>query len=189
MPPVVAETVGETEYKEKLMKSTVLGGSRIAGASAALALAGVLIFCAGPLANAQSEQSGGSGLQGTWMVTVTLHNCATGAQVGAPFQSLLTFARGGTMTETTSNPMFFPAVRGPGHGVWSSSGDGAYTATSLAFITVNGVLTMTQKITQQITLEENDNQFTTSGAQVQFFAPAGSLLRTGCASAVGQRFR
>jgi hypothetical protein len=171
------------------MKSTVWSGFRIAGPAAALALAGVLILCAGTVANAHPEQSAASGLQGTWLVTVTQHNCATGAQIGAPFQSLLTFARGGTMTETTSNPMFFPAERGPGHGVWSASRNGTYSAASMAFITLNGVLTMTQKITQQITMGDDRNQFTTSGAQVQFFDPAGNLLRSGCASAVGQRFQ
>jgi hypothetical protein len=51
-------------------------------------------------------------LVGTWVVQIQLHNCETGATVGGPFISLLTFDRG-AMTETTSNASFYPAVRGP----------------------------------------------------------------------------
>jgi hypothetical protein len=126
-------------------------------------------------------------LKGTWVVTVQQKNCATNALVGGPFESLLTFNRGGTMTETTSNPLFFPALRGPGHGVWGRIGRSSYNATSLAFITLNGSLTKTQKITQTIELEDPDD-FTTTEASVQFYDPAGNLLVTGCAAATGKRF-
>ena len=52
------------------------------------------------------------------------------------------------MTETTDNPLFFPAERGPGHGVWSFRGGNRYTAATTAFVTLNGALTETQKITR-----------------------------------------
>ena len=73
---------------------------------------------------------GGTGLVATWVVQVTQRDCASGAPLGVPFYSLLTFNEGGTMTETTANPMFFPAERGPGHGVWShlTGGDTAMPA-------------------------------------------------------------
>lgn len=127
-------------------------------------------------------------LEGTWVVTVTQHVCPSGPAIAPPFKSLLTFNAGGTMTETTDNPAFFPAFRGPGHGVWSHTGHHTYSADSTAFVTVNGVLAKTQTIRQTIEMGDDPNQFTTTGASVQFFDPSGNLLVSGCASATGQRF-
>jgi hypothetical protein len=156
----------------------------------AAALAGVLFLSLGLSAAAQSgaRESSASNLEGTWTVQVTLVDCTTGNPLGTPFSSLLTFARGGTATETTANPIFYPAERGPGHGVWSRIGKGSYSATSTAFITLNGALTETQKITQAIQLRRSSDSFT-STASVEFFDPAGNLLATGCATAAGQRFK
>jgi hypothetical protein len=125
-------------------------------------------------------------LEGTWVVTVSLQDCSLGTPIGAPFTSLLTFARGGTMTESTSSPMFFPAFRGPGHGIWSKTGGNTYKALSIAMITVNGVLTRTQTITQAIEMQ-NENSFATTSATVKFFAPNGTVVGTGCAAATGTR--
>lgn len=126
-------------------------------------------------------------LEGTWIFQISLQDCSSGTPLGAPFQSLLTFARGGTVTETTANAMFFPALRGPGHGVWSHAGNGTYRAATIAFITLNGALTRTQTIAQTIELGRDETLRTTS-ATVKFFSPAGTLLATGCASATGKRF-
>ncbi len=148
------------------------------------------------LADGPARVSAGRGLEGTWTVTVTLRDCQAGSPLGNPFRSLLSFARGGTVTETTANPSFFPAVRSPGHGVWgaqrieagSASGRGrSYDAATTAFLTVDGVLTRTQKITQSIRMGDDPDTFD-SDASVQFFDPAGRLLVTACATAVGQRF-
>jgi hypothetical protein len=98
-------------------------------------------------------------LKGTWTVEVTQTNCQTGAALGAPFLSLLTFDSGGTMTETTSNPHFYPAARGPGHGVWSYLGGRSFRASSLAFITSNGALAELQTITQKIDVGSNADSF------------------------------
>lgn len=137
---------------------------------------------------AQERDEDERGLEGTWVVEVSLHNCQTGVAVGAPFLSYLTFARGGTMTETTSNSMFYPADRGPGHGVWSASGHHTYRAASTAFITLNGALVKTQTITQTIVLAKGGDTFSETNAGVQFFSPGGTLLQAGCANAVGTRF-
>jgi len=156
----------------------------------AAALAGVLVLTLGLSAAAQSgaQESAASKLEGTWTVQVTQVDCTTGNPLGTPFSSLLTFARGGTATETTANPMFYPAQRGPGHGVWSRIGKGNYSATSTAFITLNGALAKTQKITQAIQMGSSSDTFT-STASVEFFDPAGNLLATGCAIAAAQRFK
>lgn len=165
--------------------------SRMRKVLAALVFGGAFILSWGMTAAAQQQdQSSRRGsLEGTWLVQVTLRNCQTGAPVGAPpFLSLISFARGGTMTETTSNPSFYPLVRGPGHGVWSRTAGRNYRASSIALITSQGALAQTQVITQAILLDSDRNSFKTTKASVQFFKPDGTLILTGCASAVGTRF-
>jgi hypothetical protein len=126
-------------------------------------------------------------LVGTWMFQISLQDCSLGTPIGTPFFSLLTFNRGGTVTETTANPMFFPAERGPGHGIWRQDGRHNYfEAATTAFITVNGALTRTQTITQTIEMLGDDSLKTTK-ASVKFFSPSGSLLMTGCAAATAKR--
>jgi hypothetical protein len=156
-------------------------------ASALLTIVGVLGLSSARGATRSDDSGDGQKLEGTWVVTVSLRDCSLGTPIGAPFMSVLTFARGGTMTETTSSPMFFPAFRGPGRGVWSKAGGNTYKASSIAMITVNGALTRTQTITQTIEIN-NEDSFTTTSASVKFFAPNGTLVGTGCATATGTRF-
>lgn len=153
-------------------------------------LAGVV--CALTLSEAASAQTedwdfAARRLEGSWTVQVTQRDCTSGAALGKPFLSMLTFGRGGTLVETTSNPMFFPAVRGPGHGVWSHTGHHQFKGVSVAFITVNGVLAKTQTITQTIEMGNNPDTFTVPTASVVFVSVDGSATITGCASAVGKR--
>src|SRR5271155_2556693 len=158
----------------------------ISGLAVAVVFAMTMLY--GAQGHAQSDDHGvwEGGLEGTWIVQVTQHNCQTGAVLAPPFISLLTFAQGGTMTETTSNPMLAPpVVRGPGHGVWSETGHRTYRASSIALITINGVLAKTQTITQKIEVTGPDD-FTTTEATVEFFSPGGTLLSTGCATAEGK---
>ncbi len=162
--------------------------------SAFLVVAGALALLAPSGAHGQSENDNPANgnaaahrLEGSWRITVQSYDCKTGAKIGPPFLSLATMARGGTQTETTSNPMFYPAQRSPGHGVWSYEGRDDYRASSIAIITVNGMITATQVIRQQIEMENNPDKFA-SVAKVQFFKPDGTLLRAGCASAIGTRF-
>ena len=87
---------------------------------AVLAMAAMVALSPRNVAQAQSSNSASAkGLEGTWRVQVTIHDCNTGAPLGPPFASLLSFARGGTITETTSRSS--PAFRGPAHGVWSDN--------------------------------------------------------------------
>lgn len=164
--------------------------SRYLKALAVLAIGFGLLLLVGRRATAHSADwdSDGRTLEGTWVVTITQNVCPNGPIIGSPFQSLLTFNAGGTMTETTENPMFFPALRGPGHGVWSHTARHTYSSDLMAFITLNGALVKTQKISQTIEIGDDPNQFTTPEASVQFFDPSGNLLVNGCATATGQRF-
>ena len=154
-------------------------------AAAILVMTGLMAMGSGHRAGAQLEQRENK-LEGTWSFQVSLENCANGQAIGQPFQSLLTFNEGGTMTETTSNPIFYPADRGPGHGVWSQVSNHTFQATSVAFITLNGALQKLQTIEQTIQLTRGGD-LKTIKAQVKFNAPDGTLLMEGCASATGKR--
>jgi hypothetical protein len=150
---------------------------------------GVLAL-SGTLASAQSTKAIASSkplLEGSWRIQVSLKDCDTGVALGSPFNSFSTFARGGTVVDSAANPMFFPAVRSTGHGVWKRTGWRAYSTSSIAFLTVNGALVKTQVITQKIKFGDNPDGYW-SDATVQFFDPAGTVVASACASATAQRF-
>ena len=136
----------------------------------------------------QEEQEKSEGqakkLEGTWRVQVTIRVCQTGAEIRT-FPSLVTFAQGGTMTETTSAAS--PALRGPGHGVWEHTGGRTYTSVMEAF-TFNpaGVWSGTQRVTQTLQLEHGSDEFN-ANASSEIFDANGVLLTTGCSTAVGRR--
>lgn len=141
-------------------------------------------------AGAQSQQSA-SGLEGTWRVQVTLYNCADPTLTFPPFWSLLSFHRGGTETETTTNPALLPGQRSPGHGVWKFQGNGQYSMVVDAFIlfdsptTPPGFKTGSQKIIQTVTMVDSDD-FISDGT-VNFFLTDGTAYRSGCAKSTGYR--
>ena len=126
----------------------------------ALALAIALVLAPRTIANAQSQQAAsGRGLEGTWRVEVTLRDCNTGAPLGSPFRSLLSFARGGTMTETTAR--FSPALRGPGHGIWQQIQRSTFSSTLEAFLyNPAGVWIEWQRLTQTIEIGDDPNTWT-----------------------------
>lgn len=132
-------------------------------------------------------------LEGTWRVQVTLVDCATGAE-RAPFWTLLTFARGGTMTDTTAN-QGFPGARTPGHGTWGRTRRGAYVAATEAFILFGPTLRpWIHRVEQAIDMTSDDTFSST--AKVTFALGAGPLPAPpvplppapACATAVGYRF-
>jgi hypothetical protein len=133
-------------------------------------------------------------LEGTWRMEVTSRSCASGAPL-LSFRAYLTFARGGTMTGTTSAPLFRPGQRTSDQGVWRRTGGNDYEAASEAFILFDSpasppapALTRGwQRIAQQITLDD-DADLMESNARVEFYDMAGIQLFTLCATAVGRRF-
>jgi hypothetical protein len=150
----------------------------------------MLVLTVGLGAEAQSKNHRNQvrTLVGSWAVQVTIADCTTGAPLGHPFSSFLTFAPGGVETDTTANPMFYPAERSPGHGVWGRVDSRNFSTSSTAFITLNGALVKTQKITQAVHMDDDRNSFT-SAANVEFFDPSGNLLASGCATAAAQRLQ
>lgn len=156
------------------------------GKLVALALTIVLVVAPSTIADAQSQQSASDrGLEGTWRVTVTLRDCNTGAALGSPIRSLLSFARGGTMTETTAR--FSPALRGPGHGIWQQIEGRTYSSTFEAFVyNPVGVWIEWQRITQTIEIGEDTNTWT-ANAHNEIFDTNDNWLASGCSTAVGHR--
>jgi len=155
----------------------------IAGAACALSLAQAT------WAQPEDRDPEARTLEGSWTVQVTQVDCQSGAALGSPFLSMLTFGRGGILLETTSNPMFFPALRSPGHGVWSYSPDRSFKAVSVAFITLNGKLAKTQTITQKIELGEDRDTFKTTSASMSLVSADGEPTISGCAIASGKRIK
>ena len=90
-----------------------------------------LVIATGSVAKAQNDAEG---LQGVWMVDVTLRNCTTGAALGPPFHSLVTFQDGGTISEGTASPSFAPGQRSAGHGTWNKQDDGTFLQKMIALI-------------------------------------------------------
>jgi len=159
--------------------------------SALILIGGMLFLGTGLTGQARSEQAGTKkDLVGTWRMTVTPYDCATGAE-RPPFQSMISFADGGTLTETTSSPAFQPGQRSPGHGIWIAENQ-SYNFVSEAYILfttepnppVPGFQRGLQRIIQ--TVEVNGNKLTTDGS-VDFFDVEGNLVSSGCAKAVGER--
>jgi hypothetical protein len=156
---------------------------------AVLVLAGALILPLGRGTSAHSDEGDEGRLQGTWRVTVTLHNCQTGAPL-VSFPSLLTFASGHTLIEVTSSPAFLPGQRTPGLGVWSRTDEHTFRAVSDAFILFPSVATPpgfkrgVQRITQTIEVNGDDLAATASN---QFFDTNGVQYDAGCATVVAHR--
>ena len=123
-------------------------------------------------------------LEGTWSVQVTIHDCQSGQEIRS-FPALLTFAQGGTLTETTAG--FPPAARTPGHGFWRFTGGNAFTATSIAFLFgPDGASTGRQTLTQAIEFGDDPDTFN-STASSTITDPNGNQIAVTCATAVGHR--
>lgn len=166
---------------------------------AALAVFGTILSLT-TVCQAQSEQAS-FGLIGAWSVTVTLHpagNCS-GPVIGAPFSSIVMFSRGGTVTESTSNPGFEHGQRGTGLGVWWLNDDGTYSATDVAYILFTssnyspgpppvGFAAGTQEITHTISLDQGASSWT-DRATVQFYDSNRNPLNRACATATAVRLQ
>lgn len=153
------------------------------------ALTFVIALAFPALLTAQSEAAA-RGMVGTWHVQVSVINCSTGQPVGPAFSSLLTFARGGTLTGTTRNPTFQPGQRTSDFGIWRQTGSNTYSADSEAFLLFTSSAPPvfqagTQRIIQSITLSGDSFD---SVAITRFYDTAGNLITSGCAHAVARRY-
>lgn len=185
--------------------SNVLSGIRHAAAVGSLTA--VLVTGSIRIGVAQSTESGSdSGLAGSWMVDVTLRNCETDAPLGPAFPSLVTFHRGGTISESPGSLSFAVGQRSDGHGAWSHDQGRTYSQEVVALILFDtapnlpgtpgfnpslpvspGFFAGWQTISHTIELSDPDH-FTSAGTSA-FYKSDGSLYRTGCSTAVGRRFK
>lgn len=138
-------------------------------------------------------------LEGSWVVTIRPIFCS-GPTAGEyvpnvpPVTSHLTFGRGGTLIEATSNPALGAGKRTPGHGWWERTGRTSYQFAVQAFLVepLAPYQSGLQRIEQTLELHTN-NEWTSSGP-VRFFnvfdlstAPGLAPYRFGCARASGVR--
>jgi hypothetical protein len=125
-------------------------------------------------------------IEGAWRTTVTIRNCQTDAPI-TTFHGLQTFNKGGTLAETTTGSA--PALRTPGHGVWSRI-EGAQNY-SFAFMydrfNADGTYAGSQTVRGAATLGAGGDELTVV-ATTEIFNPAGQLIATGCSSATATRF-
>jgi hypothetical protein len=132
----------------------------------------------------ERAESNGPNLEGTWRVQVTIRDCNSGTALRM-FPALLTFAQGGTLTETTTG--FPPALRSPGHGFWRHISDHSYLVVSEAFlVSPAGIWSGTQRLTQSIEIGDSPDQLK-STATNEIYDPNGQLITSGCATAVATR--
>lgn len=149
----------------------------------ALGIAGIISTQTGRTAPVRSHANGPN-LEGTWRVQVTIRDCNSGASLRT-FPAFLTFAQGGTLTETTTG--FPPTLRSPGHGFWRHTTDQSYVAVSEAFLfNTAGVWTGTQRLTQSIEIGDSPDELK-STATNEIYNINGQLITSGCATAVATR--
>jgi hypothetical protein len=167
--------------------------------------AALAMLLTGSAASAQSSNAAiGQGLGGVWFVQVTLRSCATGAPMGT-FNSLVTFHRGGTLSESTTSPAFAVGQRGPGTGTWDADGHDEFNQRLIALINFDtaanlpgtpgfnpalpispGFFTGWSTVSHRIELTDA-NHGTSSGTN-EFYKADGTLYRTGCSTAELVRF-
>jgi hypothetical protein len=153
-----------------------------------LVLVGMLVQPFGRGAAAQSNREGR--LQGTWRVQLNPTNCQTGAPIPS-FALLLSFHRGGTLTEVMNAQALLPGQRTTGLGVWSHTHGNTYKAVWDAFILFDsptGPPFFKRGVQRLMWDFEVDGDQTTIAASSQFFDTNGNLLAVTCASGTGTRF-
>ncbi len=177
------------------MNWSISKSMRCARVAAVICAAAALVLGSGAIGLAQSEKSASKrGLEGTWFVQVTLRNCATNAAL-ATFNSLATFHRGGTLSESTSAPVFAIGQRSSGHGNWTAEGRHTYNQRMINLINFDtlasppmtpGFFAGWSTVLHTITLIDLDHA--TSSGTNEFYKADGTQYRTGCSTAEFTRF-
>jgi hypothetical protein len=154
---------------------------------------GGFVFSASRTASAQQSGSQGRTVQGVWYVQVTIRDCATGAALAPPVNSLVTFATGGTIHESVSGGGFAPGQRSNGHGTWTHSGGQTYDQRFVSMINFAtpagpgpGFETGWMKVHHTVQMIDADH-IESSGTN-SFYRLNGEVYRSGCSTAAGTRF-
>lgn len=169
-------------------------------------LALALVSLGGASASAAEDERPNAPLVGAWTIEVTLRNCDSNVPLGPPFRSLVTFHGDGTISEAAGSVAFAPGQRSPGHGAWTRQGRRTYRQSMVAIILFTtppnlpgtpgfdpslpvspGFAAGWQTISHTLTLTDADHA--TSAGTNAFFDVDGNVYRTGCSTAVSQRFQ
>ena len=150
--------------------------------TAVLVLAGMLFLGSGSTARAYWEGDVSDiGLEGAWRLQVTVRDCQTG-QALRTFPALFTFAKGGTLTVTTTGQL--PSLSTPGLGIWRYTEGNTYSAVSEAFVfSPAGAWIQTHRLTRAIEIGADGGAFTDT-VKLEIFDTTGNLIATGCATSV-----
>lgn len=166
---------------------------------------GIAFALAAGTAAAQSVGSSSENtLQGTWFVRVTLRDCATNGSLGS-VNSLVTFHRGGTVSESTSSPTFSVGQRGPAHGNWAFEENHRFSQRMVALINFDtppnlpgtpgfnpslpispGFYAGWSIVAHTVQLVDHDHLI--SSGTNEFYKTDGTQYRSGCSTAVATRF-
>ena len=178
------------------------GGGRVI---AMLWLTGALLTASGQTATAESGAAGSpSALVGAWSVQVTLRDCATDAPFGAPINTLVTFHRGGTLSESAGGLNFAIGQRSPGHGTWTRTDRHTYRQRMVALVLFDTEPNLPGTpgfdpsaavspgffagwTTVNHTVQLTDADHLESKGTNAFYKADGTLYRTGCSTAVAER--
>jgi hypothetical protein len=164
----------------------------------------MLVAASGQTVRADDDEGANQRLVGAWSVQVTLRNCDTNAPMGS-FISIVSFHRGGTISESTGSLAFQSGQRSEGHGAWRHLRGRTFSQHVIALLRFDSPANLPgtptfdpskpispgfsagwQTISQRVRLTGPDS-FESSGT-TEFFDANGQSYRTGCSTAVGQRF-
>jgi hypothetical protein len=182
--------------------SKIIDGGRV---MASLWLVGILIVTSGGTVMAQSNSGSQESLAGAWAIQVTLRDCSTEAPLGPAFNALVSFHRGGTLSESNAGPGFAIGQRTAGHGNWSRLRGRTFSQRMVSLIVFDtdpnlpgtpgfdpkkpvspGFFTGWMIVSHTVRLTDDDHLMS-SGTNT-FYKANGEVYRTGCSTAAGQRF-
>ena len=149
----------------------------------------VLAACLGVVgvAGVANAQTGVGRIHGTWDISLTVRNCATGQPL-ATILELATFNRDGTMiSSTTGLPQ---ATKTPGHGAWShvTAFSYAYAFKFFRFDATTGVLVGWTVIRQEAVVDPSGDTYTAEGG-AEVYNASGALVARGCSTTSASRFQ
>jgi hypothetical protein len=167
--------------------------ARGVGLGALLTVGVALVLSAASAASAQPSRSEGRTVEGVWYVQVTIRDCASGAALAPPVNSLVTFADGGTIHESVSGGGFAPGQRSDGHGTWAHKRGHTYDqrfVSLINFATAPGPGPGFEAGWMKVhhTVEVVDADHIQSAGTNTFYRLTGDVYRTGCSTATGTRF-
>ncbi len=128
-------------------------------------------------------------IEGAWKTEVTIRDCATNAALpGGPFPGLITFAAGGTVSESAPPPPNMQ--RGPGHGTWRRTGRNTFSEVMAfqRFDLTNTLLLGSQEIRATAIVADDSGSYTASGTFESKDMQGNTLFR-GCSAVVATRLQ